>query len=361
MFHTTSECKFSQTSAKVTTKKPAFKPTNKTPVSKTSRPASALFPQRNNRDRRLFPKRDSKEIGPCWNCHEMGHLQKDCPRTKKAVNLLNSCEESSNLLSDLFQTKEEEDAVWRVLANMDRICHNCLRSPGECQGSCKRNGGESAAFLAAAESVREKITKNPDVLTMFTHAYEQVDSSETSGVGAATAHAFLTETEGQDGTDEVDTNDTNELENDTTDRHSEGSVTEQDPPDVSFDTDTGSNLQEHDMSDEDDNEGCCLDQFFTRFEEEDLTPCTNVGMQIDSELYQELHRVSEGKPLWQHNAALLKSTAGGTGRIAVGEASVLVPQKDAQPTWQARMVYLDSCGSFPLVQEKELHGVKDAS
>ena len=54
---------------------------------------------------------------------------------------------------------------------------------------------------------------------MFTHAYEQVDSSETGGIGAATAQAFLTETEGQDGTDEVDTNDANELENGTTDGH----------------------------------------------------------------------------------------------------------------------------------------------
>ena len=59
MFHTTNECKFFQTSAKVTVKKPAPKPTNKTPVSKTSRPASALFPQRKNRERKLFPKRDS--------------------------------------------------------------------------------------------------------------------------------------------------------------------------------------------------------------------------------------------------------------------------------------------------------------
>ena len=105
---------------------------------------------------------------------------------------------------------------------MDRICHNCLRSPGECQGSCKRNGGESAAFLATAESVRGEISQNPEILLMFQHAYEQVDSSETSGIGAATAQSFLTEAEGQDGADETDTNDANEFENDTTDGHSFG-------------------------------------------------------------------------------------------------------------------------------------------
>ena len=54
-----------------------------------------------------------------------------------------------------------------------------------------------------------KISQNPEILLMFQHAYEQVDSSETSGIGAATAQSFLTETEGQDGTDEADTNDAN--------------------------------------------------------------------------------------------------------------------------------------------------------
>ena len=38
-----------------------------------------------------------------------------------------------------------------------------------------------------------------------------------------------------------------------------------------------------------------------------------------------------------------------------------IDEKDAQATWQPRMVYLDSRGSFPLIQEDELHDVKGAS
>ena len=104
-----------------------------------------------------------------------------------------------------------------------------------------------------------------------------------------------------------------------------------------------------------------LDHFFTRYEDASLAPCTNAGIESNSTLYHELYKVVEGKPLWQQKATLLKATAGNRGRVAVGEANVLVPEKDDKPSWQARRVYLDSCGSFPLIQEKELHGVRGAS
>ena len=75
---------------------------------------------------------------------------------------------------------------------------------------------------------------------------------------------------------------------------------EKEPPGLSLDTDTGSNLQELGdayMSDEDCNEEFDLDYFFTRYEEDSLTPCTNVGIETNSTLYQELQGVSEGKSL----------------------------------------------------------------
>ena len=122
---------------------------------------------------------------------------------------------------------------------MNMLCHNCLRSPAECLGSCKQ---ESPQFLAAAESVRKKIADNTDLLLMFQHAYDQVDSSKSSGIGSAMAQAFLTDAEGQDGPDERDTNDTNEG----TEGHSEGSTLDREPADVSLDTDTAITLKELD-------------------------------------------------------------------------------------------------------------------
>ena len=84
--------------------------------------------------------------------------------------------------------------AWRVLANMNMLYRNCLRSPAEYQGSCKQ---ESPQFLATAESVRKKIADNTGLLLVFQHAYDQVDSSESSGIGSATAQAFLTDAEGK--------------------------------------------------------------------------------------------------------------------------------------------------------------------
>ena len=77
---------------------------------------------------------------------------------------------------------------------------------------------------------------------------------------------------------------------------------------VSLDTDTAFNSQENSeyMIDEDSQFNGEMDEplnhFFTRCEEDNLTPCKNVGIETNSTLHHELHRVSEGKPLWQQDA-----------------------------------------------------------
>ena len=96
---------------------------------------------------------------------------------------------------------------------------------------------------------------------MFQHAYDHADSSESSGIGPATAQALLTNAEGQDGTDETDANEIKEdyrhTNSSRTKRRSEGSSMEKEPAGVSLDTDTASNSQELEdsyMTDEDYNE-----------------------------------------------------------------------------------------------------------
>ena len=336
MYHTTQTCKFPPSSATQGLKKKFIKPLNK-----DRRPASNLFPK-------------TKDVGPCWNCHEMGHLQRDCPRIKKAANFLSTWEESACLLSELFTTEAEQDAAWRVLANVDKLCLQCLRSPAECQRTCQH---ESPSFLAAARSVKTKIGHNPELLDMFRHAYEHVDAEGTGDVGPATAHAFLTNVGGQD------------LAELTDGAAAEIADMESSSADVSLDTDTALNQQEPfnaETIDGESHESDMLDEqplefFFTRFENEHVTPCTNVGIECNSSLYHQLHQVIEDKPLWQHEATNLKSTAGNKGKIAVGVANILVPEDNGNSSWQTRKVYLDSCGSFPLVQMEELHDVKDAA
>ena len=336
MYHTTQTCKFPPSSAAQGTKKKFAKP-----LSKDRRPASNLFPK-------------TKDVGPCWNCHEMGHLQRDCPRIKKAANLLSTWEESACLLSTLFTTEAEQDAAWRVLANVDKMCRQCLRSPAECQRTCQ---DESPSFLAAARSVKTKMGHNPELFDMFRQAYDHVDAEGMGDVGPATAHSFLTDVGGQDQTDLTDG------------AAAEIADMESSSADVSLDTDIAFNQQEPfnaETIDGESHESDTLDEqplefFFTRFENEHLTPCTNVGIESTSTLYHQLHQVIEDKPLWQHEATNLKSTTGGKGKIAVGVANILVPEENGNPSWQTRKVYLDSCGSFPLVQKEELHDVKDAA
>ena len=122
------------------------------------------------------------------------------------------------------------------------------------QGSCK---DEPPSFLlATARTVRAKIGENPDLLTLLQQAHKQVDSPGSSDIGPATAHAFLTDTEGQDGTDA--TVGTKE-EYHRTERwplghlvsvptrsrgHSEDGCMESEPAGVSLDTDTALNSQE---------------------------------------------------------------------------------------------------------------------
>ena len=192
---------------------------------------------------------------------------------------------------------------------------------------------------------------------MFRHAYEHVDAEGTGDVGPATAHAFLTNVGGQD------------LAELTDGAAAEIADMESSSADVSLDTDTALNQQEPfnaETIDGESHESDMLDEqplefFFTRFENEHVTPCTNVGIECNSTLYHQLHQVIEDKPLWQHEATNLKSTAGNKGKIAVGVANILVPEDNGNSSWQTRKVYLDSCGSFPLVQMEELHDVKDAA
>ena len=108
------------------------------------------------------------------------------------------------------------------------------------------------------------------------------------------------------------------------------------PAGVSLDTDTAFTSQQisgSDMFNEDSQVSKIfdeqpLDHFFTRYEDVSLAPCTNVGIESNSTLYHEMHKAVEGKPPQQQKATLLKATAGNKGRIAVGEANVLVPEKD---------------------------------
>jgi hypothetical protein len=252
----------------------------------------------------------------------------------------------------LFTTGAEEDAAWRVLANVNRLCQNCLRSPAECQGTCHN---ESPSFLAAAQSVRTKIGHNPELLDMFHQAYAEVDAENESAIGPATAHAFLADVGGQDQTDQASI--TDGTATDAGDMESSSA-------NVSFDTDLAPNFQETsiaDMSDGESQEDGALELFFTRFEDGNLSPCANVGIECDSALYHQLHQTVEGKPLWQQEAIALKATVGDKGKIAVGLADILVPGEKDKSSWQTRKVYLDSCGSFPLIQKEELHDVKDAA
>ena len=70
---------------------------------------------------------------------------------------------------------------------------------------------------------------------MFQQAYEHVDSSGSSDIGPATAHAFLTDAEGQEGTDA------------TVGTEEENSCMESSSADMSLNTDTTLNQQEISM------------------------------------------------------------------------------------------------------------------
>jgi hypothetical protein len=329
MFHTTKECKFPPA------KRDKYKHSN------------VLF------------RKSSQDSTPdlsqvkCWSCGELGHYKRDCPKVRNACNFLYNNPESRQVLHSLFLTEGEMDAATRVLTNLpnSRNCMRCLRTEAECQGTCLKT--ETADFLASAASVRQKLAKNPEVITMFQDAYtgNQSSSSSDTVVGPFSASNFMAYDEGRSTMDDDD-----------------GSNA---PPDVSFDTVLAPNPQELHLTEEGDAsdvsdmlDDADPDHFFTRCDHpptDKLVPCSNIGIESSSSLYWHLHKNVQGKPAWQQPPCAYKTKAGKKGNVAVGLANMLIHSNDGKATWHKRRVYLDSCGSYPLISIAELHDVKDAA
>ena len=96
-------------------------------------------------------------------------------------------------------------------------------------------------------------------------------------------------------------------------------------------------------------------------------PIAPIGIETQSGLYWDLREESEGKPKWQQslknllNPCILKASTKPTGRVAKGKAHFLMPNDQGAKVKKIREMYLDSCGSYPLIQREELHDVKDCS
>ena len=152
---------------------------------------------------------------------------------------------------------------------------------------------------------------------MFHDAYDHVDSSGSSGISPATTTAFLTNPEGQDGTDA-----TVEAEDEyrhTTDTSGMAGGIERESADVSLDTDAFNSQESDHMVDEEYTQEMeePLDQFFTRYEEDTLMPCGCVVSAESVEPFADLAKSLAALDENDYNSALGHALAASLGRPAL--------------------------------------------
>ena len=294
----------------------------------------------------------------CWNCGSSEHLIRDCPKMSKVKDKLRGNSSFRTTARSLFTTRVERETVDRIVdaACTDRnVCLRCFKVDDKedqyagCTGTCT----DTPQFLQEAEEARRKFFKHPELMQAIKKAQK---GTATSVTGPMTAESFLA----YDGGQVEDT---------------VPSEPPSEPSSVFFQT----HIQQDSNTCIDGSSNRVVD---SRVEESEgqaflaepgrelfLTsaPRAPMGLETESRLYWELHAEEEGKPNWQRTlaewsqSANLKASTERAGRVAKGKATFLMPrsQDTNAKRLQTREMYLDSCGSYPLIQGEELHDVRD--
>ena len=283
----------------------------------------------------------------CWNCGSTERLIRDCPKMKDVKGRLRNNRQFMTTCRTLFTTQAEKETMNRIVdcANLNKdICFKCLKVSDNADGTtgCNGNCTDSPTLLREIKEARTKFFAHPQLMLSI----KQAGTETSNAAGPMTAQAFLAYDGGQG-----------------------ASTVSEEPNSLFFET---VNTQEHlsrteptDKAEDeriDEDEGSPGNQMFLS-----EAPMAPIGLEVQSRLYGDLHKEEGGKPKWKQSLKsllsphILKANTKLTGRVAKGKAHFLMPNDQGAKVKKSREMYLDSCGSYPLIQREELHDVKDCS
>ena len=302
-------------------------------------------PQQPPRGQKINPTpQRSSEPRRCYNCNAEDHLIRQCPLLQHARQKVRK----SPAFHTLFTNAQSTEAWNRIIdanavKDTHNVCRRCLRIAEDCNGNCSDN----KLYLTEAMAVKKAYAQRPDLQSAI------ADACLSDAVGPMTAESLMA----YDGGQEEDA------------RYLESST----HPTVSLDTMEPNQQDLTNFHDSEHLDATDIEDRVDLTEQVDgygseeiqnemyltIEPAIPGGIEVQSSLYWSMHSTKDGTPLTQ-KPEVLKADAPRDNRVAKGEATFLIPGKRT-PTFQKRTVFLDSCGSYPLFEETELHEIRDCS